>query len=82
LSPQACSSFKSAANCSSSNFIRADAPQYLACLHESNGVTIDSRRRTIVAVAEERREERGWATAGNTDPKDGDGPSQAPHSPL
>jgi hypothetical protein len=28
LSPRACSSLKSAANCSSSNFIRADAPQY------------------------------------------------------
>src|SRR5262249_29588813 len=30
LSPRACSSLKSAANCSSSNFIRADAPQYPA----------------------------------------------------
>jgi len=29
LSPRACSSLKSAANCSSSNFIRADAPQWL-----------------------------------------------------
>jgi hypothetical protein len=28
LSPRVCSSLKSAANCSSSNFIRADAPQY------------------------------------------------------
>src|SRR5262249_41736456 len=86
LSPRACNSLKSAANCSSSNFIRANAPQYphiaaawvcvdrglkaeqkaigrdggdrrsrrarllpreigcrtcrVACLHESNGVTI------------------------------------------
>jgi hypothetical protein len=45
---------KSAANCSSSNFIRADAPQYPACLPESNGVTIDGWRRAIVAFAEER----------------------------
>src|SRR6516164_4585647 len=32
LSPRACSSLKSAANCSSSNFIRADAPQYPAAI--------------------------------------------------
>jgi hypothetical protein len=31
-SPRACSSLKSAANCSSSNFIRADAPQYPATI--------------------------------------------------
>jgi hypothetical protein len=31
---------KCATNCSSSNFIRADAPQYPACSPESNGVTI------------------------------------------
>jgi hypothetical protein len=77
LSPRACSSLRSAANCSSSIFIRADASQYPACLPESNGVTIDGRRRTIVAVAEERGEEIGWGIAGNTDLKDSDCPS--PH---
>jgi hypothetical protein len=47
-------------------------------LHESNGVTIDGLHRTDCSGRRRtERRNRSWAIAGNTDPKDSDGPS--PH---
>ena len=68
LSPRACSSLKSAANCSSSNLIRADAPQYPTAIEliKTTNKALNRRIRRSVAQANAtfvlaaRQDPQGW----------------------